>query len=245
MERTRAVTPEGEVVGKLDARFVNSKNSEELSLGGRNWSMVKCDEGHNIVVVVPSGSASSRIFWTSTGEGGFSSLVCRMIRKIHARGGTVLPLGEYEQDIMQTVLARIPEGAKEIGLYVIERRGIKGVEVRIFTFSGSRFNRLLTSLLQDRLGSKAHVHYNDFVVNVMHVGKEGAGQRVINALQEIQTMGKDEIRDILPMPSMEGWKFAHALPPALFVDMVLSDHYHVEEFIDVMKSVPLNSVQSR
>ncbi len=56
------------MIGKLDAKFVNSKNSEEISLGGRNWSMVKCDEGHNIVVVVPSGSDTSRIFWTSAGE---------------------------------------------------------------------------------------------------------------------------------------------------------------------------------
>ena len=235
----RAVTPDGEVIGKLDARFVNSKNSEELSLGGRNWSMVKCDEGHNIVVVVPSGSASSRIFWTSAGEGGFSPLVCRIIRKIHARGGSVLPLGEHEQEVLQTVLARIPEGIGGNGLHVFERSGMKGVEVHIFTFSGSRFNRVLTSLLQDRLGGKAHVHYNDFVVKVMHAGKERVGQRVINALQEIQIMGKDEIGAILPMPSVEGWKFARALPPSLFADMVLSDHYHVEDFMDLITSVPV------
>ncbi len=235
----RAVTPDGEVVGKLDARFVNSKNSEEISLGGQNWSMVKCDEGHNIVVVVPSGSASSRIFWTSAGEGGFSPLVCRMIRKIHARGGSVLPLGEHEQEIVQTVLARIPDGTGGNELYVVERSGIKGVEVRIFTFSGIRFNRLLTCILQDRLGSKAYVHCNDFVVRVLHAGKECAGQRVISALQKIQTMGKDEIGAILPMPSLEGWKFARALPPVLVTDMVMSDHYHVEEFIDLISGIPI------
>ena len=53
-EEYRAVTPDGEVIGRLDARFVNSQESGEISLGGRDWSMVKCDEGHNIVVVVPS-----------------------------------------------------------------------------------------------------------------------------------------------------------------------------------------------
>jgi ATP-dependent Lhr-like helicase len=235
----RAVTPDGEVVGKLDARFVNSKNSEEISLGGQNWSMVKCDEGHNIVVVVPSGSASSRIFWTSAGEGGFSPLVCRMIRKIRARGGSILPLGEHEQKIVQTLLARIPDGTGRNGLYVVERSGIKGVEVRIFTFSGSRFNRLLTCLLQDRLGGKVHVHYDDFVVRVLHAGKECAGQRVITALQTIQAMGKDEMGSILPMPSLEGWKFARALPPALVTDMVMSDHYHVEEFMDLISGIPV------
>jgi ATP-dependent helicase Lhr and Lhr-like helicase len=241
----RAVTPDGEVVGKLDARFVNSKNSEEISLGGQNWSMVKCDEGHNIVVVVPSGSASSRIFWTSAGEGGLSPLVCRMIGKIHARGGSVLPLGEDVKEIVQTMLARIPDGTGRNGLYVVERSGIKGVEVRIFTFSGSRFNRLLTCLLQDRLGGKAHVHYNDFVVRVLHAGKECAGQQVITALQTIQTMGKDEIGAILPMPSLEGWKFARALPPALVTDMVMSDHYHVEEFMNLISGIPVTLLQNR
>jgi hypothetical protein len=139
------------------------------------------------------------------------------------------------------VLARIPEGTGGNGLHVVEQTGTKGVEVRIFTFSGGRFNRLLTSLLQDRLGGKAQVQYNDFIVKVMRAGKEGIGQRVVRALQEIQTMGKDEIGVILPIPSAEGWKFARALPPALLSEMSLSDHYHVEEFMDVIKSVPVTS----
>jgi ATP-dependent Lhr-like helicase len=235
----RAITPDGEVVGKLDARFVNSKNSDEISLGGRNWSMVKCDEGHNLVVVVPSGSDSSRIFWTSTSEGGFSPLVCRMVQKIHARGGTVLPLGGHEREVLQTVLAQIPEGAWQDGLHVVEQTGAKKGEVLIFSFSGGRFNRLLTLLLQDKLGVKVQVRYNDFIVKVMRAGKEGAGQRVLCALQEIQQMGKDEIGAVLPLPQADGWKFARALPTALLHDLSLSDHYHVEEFMDIMKNVPV------
>jgi ATP-dependent Lhr-like helicase len=235
----RAITPDGEVVGKLDARFVNSKNSDEISLGGRNWSMVKCDEGHNLVIVVPSGSDSSRIFWTSTSEGGFSPLVCQMVQKIHARGGTALPLGEHEREVLQTVLAQIPAGVGQDGLHVVEKTGAKTGEVLIFSFSGGRFNRLLTLLLQDRLGSKAQVRYNDFIVKVMRAGKEGAGQRVLSALREIQKMGKDEIGAVLPLPQADGWKFARALPPALLHDLSLSDHYHVEEFMDIMKNVPV------
>ncbi len=235
----RAVTPDGEVVGKLDARFVNSKNSDEISLGGRSWSMVKCDEGHNIVVVVPSGSDTSYTFWTSAGEGGFSPLVCRMVQRIHARRGSVLPLSEHEKELMQTVLARIPEGLGEDGLHVIEQIGTKGVEVLIFSFSGGRFNRLLTLLLQDRLGGKAQVRYNDFIVRVMRAGKEGTGQRVMNVLQEIQKMGKDKIGAVLPLPPAESWKFARALPAALFSDLSLSDHYHVEEFMNIMRNIPV------
>jgi hypothetical protein len=52
-------------------------------------------------------------------------------------------------------------------------------------------------------------------------------------------MGRDEIGDILPLTAMEGWKFARALPPALFADMLLSDHYHVEEFIECIKREPV------
>ena len=235
----RAMTPEGEMVGKLDARFVNSKNSDEISLGGRNWSMVKCDEGHNIVVVVPSGSDTSRIFWTSAGESGFSPLVCRMVQRICADRKSALPLREHDEELMQTVFAKIPEGLGGEGLHLIEQSGTKGVEVLIFSFSGSRFNRLLTLLLQDRLGNKAQVRYTDFIIKVMRAGKEGIGLRVLREIKEIQNLAKDEIRAVLPLPQAESWKFARALPPALLSDLSLSDYYHIEEFMNVVKHVPV------
>jgi ATP-dependent Lhr-like helicase len=234
----RAVTPDGEVVGKLDARFVNSRNSEGISLGGRSWSMVKCDDAHNIVVVVPGGSELSRTFWTSSGEGGFSPLVCGRVRKIRARGGTVLPISEQEKELMETVFARIPEGIGKGGLYIIERTGKKGVGVLVFSFSGSRFNRLLALLLQDRIGGKVQVQYNDFLIRVTRTGKEGRGQLVMSALHEIRKMGKNEILAALPSPHAEGWKFARALPIALLSDLSYSDHYHAEEFMEIMMNIP-------
>ena len=235
----RAVTPDGEVVGKLDARFVNSRNSTEITLGGRSWSMVKCDEGHNMVVVVPSGSDTSRTFWTSAGEDGFSSLICRRVQKIFAQGGSVLPLSEHEKEVMQSIMTRIPESIGRDGLHVIERTGTKGVEVLIFSFSGSRFNRLLTLLLRDQLGDKAEVRYSDFIIRVTRAGKEGTDQKVMHSLQEIRKMGKDKIRAVLPLPQAEGWKFARALPDALLSDLSLSDRYHVEEFMDTMRNKPV------
>jgi hypothetical protein len=83
------------------------------------------------------------------------------------------------------------------------------------------------------------VRYTDFIVKVIHAGKEGAGQRVMSALQDIQKMGKDEIGAALPLPHPDGWKFARALPPPLLYDLSLSDHYHVEEFLEIMSNVPL------
>ena len=241
----RAITPDGEVVGKLDARFVNSKKSEGITLGGRSWSMVKCDEGHNIVVVVPGGSDRSSTFWTGAGEEGFSPLVCRRVQKIRAYGKSTLPLSVHEQEVMQTALARIPEGAGEDGLHVVEQTGTRGVEVLIYSFSGGRFNRVLSLLLQDRLGSKSKVRFNDFMIRVMVAGKEGKGQRVMNALQDIQKMGMGTIGEVLPLPQAESWKFARALPSPLLSDLSLSDHYHVEEFMELIRKIPVSLLNTR
>jgi hypothetical protein len=41
------------------------------------------------------------------------------------------------------------------------------------------------------------------------------------------------------LPQAEGWKFARALPAALLSDLSLSDHYHVEEFMDIMRNIPV------
>ena len=149
----RVVTPEGEVVGKLDARFVNSSGSSEISLGGRTWSMVKCDEGHNLVVVVPSGSASSRIFWTGSDSAGFSSLVCQRVQQICSKGASSLPLGRREHELVDRALARLPEGIGPGGLYLSEDALKKG-DVLIVSLQGIGFNQILALLLRHLLGNK-------------------------------------------------------------------------------------------
>jgi ATP-dependent Lhr-like helicase len=226
----RAVTTDGEVVGKLDARFVNSQKDGELSLGGLGWSIVKCDEDHNLVVVVPSGSATSGIFWTG-GESGYSPLVCRQVQAIRARGESLLPLADADKEILCTAISRIPEGLRETGLFIHEDKSERGVSVTLYSSNGIQFNRLLTLLLQKQLGSKALVRYNDFVIRILRAGKEGAGERVATAVREVQGMDPEEIRPLLPLPPSEGWKFARAIPESLFREMVFSDHYRVEEFM--------------
>jgi ATP-dependent Lhr-like helicase len=239
----RAVTPDGEVVGKLDARFVNSRDSGEISLGGRNWSMVKCDEGHNMVVVVPSDSDRSRIFWTGEAAG-FSPLICRKVQKIHANGGSGLPLGAPEQEILGSVLVRILRGVGNEGIYVVERNGKRGNEVIIFSLQGNQFNRILTLLLKNRLGKLVQVSYTDFIVKVTRVGKEGAGDRIMEVINGIQEMGISEIGAALPVLPTEGWKFAHALPDFLFREMVLSDYYHIEEFMNALRNAQISLLPS-
>jgi ATP-dependent Lhr-like helicase len=235
----RAVTPEGEVVGKLDARFVNSSGSSEISLGGRTWSMVKCDEGYNLVVVVPSGSASSRIFWTGADSAGFSPLVCQRVQQIRSTGASTLPLGKREHALLDLALTRLPEGIGPAGLYIREDAEKKG-DVLVVSLQGTGFNRILALLLRHLLGDKAQVRYNDFLLTVNRVGKEAAGVRVTAAVRKIMVMNQEEIGVLLPLPPRESWKFAQVLPEALFREMIISDHYHVEEFLAIMKNITVS-----
>lgn len=146
----------------------------------------------------------------------------------------MLPLTGADQDAFNVALARIPANIGATGLYVRERKGENGIEVVVYSLQGSRFNRLLTLLLRHRLGGRVQVRYNDFVVRILHAGKEGAGERVANAVREIQGMGSEEIESLLPVPPTEGWKFARALPGPLLREMAFTDHYHVEECTDIL-----------
>jgi hypothetical protein len=178
---------------------------------------------------VPSSSVTSGIFWTGS-ESGYSSLICRQVQEMRARGESLLPLTDDDKETLQTALSRIPTGVERTGLYIREHKGERGVMVTIYSLNGIRFNRLLTLLLQKQLGSKAQVRYNDFVIRILRLGKEGAGERVATAVREVQGMGFEEIGSNLPLPSAEGWKFARALPESHFREMALFDHYLVDEF---------------
>jgi ATP-dependent helicase Lhr and Lhr-like helicase len=235
----RAVTPEGDVVGKLDARFVNSPDASEFSLGGRSWSMVKCDEGHNIVVVVPHESEKSRVFWAGGGVEGYSPLICRAMQQIIARRGSVLPLGDPEQETLKEVFLHIPEGIDERGIFVRDKKSNRGKEVIVYSFYGSRFNRVLSLLIRYVLGSRVQVRYSDFAVTVQRAGKVGAAEIVAGAIRKIPELSIEMIGKEFPLPDGEAWKFAQALTPASFRDMVLSDYYHADEFHDIIENVPV------
>jgi hypothetical protein len=78
------------------------------------------------------------------------------------------------------------------------------------------------------------VRYNDFVLSVNRAGKDAAGERVAQAVREIQSMDYPAIAEILPLLPADGWKFAFALPETLFREMVISDHYHGENFLQML-----------
>ncbi len=240
----RAITPDGEMVGKLDARFVNHCSSDGITLGGREWTMVKCDEGRNIVVVVPSGAGTARTFWTSTSEIGLSSLLCERIQRIRMRGSSVLPLGVYENGILQGILTKLPESIGKHGLYILEKDEPGRREVIVYSLHGSRFNRVLALLLRECLGAKAHARATDFVIRVTHAGKTGAGKNVATALAAIRNMSRKELGDLLPLPPRDGWKFAGLLPDDLFSECALADYYHIGEFMEEISSMEIGLLQN-
>lgn len=228
----RAITPDGEVVGMLDARFVTSSRAGEVMLGGRTWSMLKCDEGHNLVVVLPSGAGSSHTFWTGSGETGYSSLICERIGEIRMRGDSVLPLGDEEREILQGILAKLPGEVNLQGLAVRETNRKGRHDVVIWSLHGSRFNRILALLIRGCLGKKCQAGATDFIIRVTGAGMSGAGARVVSALETIRGLSRHEMGALLPMPRRDGWKFAGLLPDNLFSDLARADYYHIGEFLD-------------
>lgn len=227
----RAVTPEGDVVGRLDARFVNSRDGGAVTLGGKSWSMLKSDEGHDLVVVVPGGPGAGKTFWTgSGGEEGYSSLVCNRVKQIAIRGRSLLPLQEPEKEQLAAALSPLPPHMGPDVLALTRERGPRGHEVLIWTFCGTRFNRILALLLGKKLGGRAQVRYDDFVVRVARAGPEGGVERVSKALHAIRGMDRTRLAAALPLPPPEGWKFARVLPPDLFRQFVAADHYQIDAF---------------
>jgi ATP-dependent Lhr-like helicase len=238
----RAVTPDGEVIGKLDARFVSSRAAGEFSLGGKVWSMVKCDEGHNLVVVVPGTEQTSRAFWTGGGQAGFSPLVCAAVQEIVSRGSSVLPLLLPDEKVLTERIRRLPTGIPKSGLCIWERHAGKRVEVVILSLYGGQVNRLLTILLGQILGKRVRVRYSDFVVLVQNAGKDGAAQRVEDALHAIKALDRDAIGAKVPVLGPDTWKFGAVLPDEVLEDMALSEQYHVEEFISTIRAAPVVTV---
>jgi ATP-dependent Lhr-like helicase len=235
----RAVTPDGDFVGKLDARFVNSPDSGEFSLGGQSWSMVKCDEGHNIVVVVPHASEKSRVFWSGGGEQGYSTLICQAVQRIIARRDTLLPLGSEEKALLKKSFVPFPEGIGEQGIHVYQDPSKRGATVVVYSFFGSPFNHVLSSLIRKVLGEGVYVRYDDFRIFVQRARKETKSQNIADALQQIPALSRTELGLVLPHPSHENWKFARALPVTVFRDMILSDYYHAESLQEIIRQVPV------
>nr|WP_319377293.1 DEAD/DEAH box helicase [uncultured Methanoregula sp.] len=236
----RAVTPDGDVIGNLDARFIKSRESGGLSLGGQSWSVVKRDDEHNLVVVVPGEADRSRIFWTGEGsDDGYSPLICRMIQKILARGESVLPLSEPDREILLRALGYLPQEVGETGFHICERITEQGRDILLVSLQGRKFNRILSILMKRQLGGGVQVQYSDFSLRI-RAGKEDAKNRVASALTDLRSLTRQSIGDALPLPRQETGKFARLLPLPLYREMILTDYYGIDEFMERISRIPVS-----
>jgi ATP-dependent Lhr-like helicase len=231
----RAVTPDGELVGSLDARFAHRAEPGDFTLGGSTWSVVKCDESHNLVVVVPGGNGKgrSRVFWSAGDEAAFSPVICSAVQRIVSRGVSILPLNETDAEALSSAVRTFPPGIRKEGIFVREERGTRGREVVVYSFAGGRFNRVFAYLLKGLLG-RVQVRYDDERVRVLRAGTTGAAGRVAEAIRAIPGLSPEKIAVFLPLPSPDSWKFAGMLPLPFFREMVLVDYYRSGEFIRIL-----------
>jgi len=227
----RAVTPDGEVVGRLDARFVSSRQGGSFSLGGQNWRLVKSDADHERVVVLPGGDQGSRIFWTG-GQSGFSPLVCAEVLGIIARKGTSLPMSERETHCLSGLFSRLPSGIHPDGIHLWEQPGKRGPDVVIFTCRGRNFNRILRAVMnavsQDTLSSR----YDDFSLIIHTTPKAGGIARIVSLVQDIQERSPEELGAFLPGIPPDRWKFGAAMPAFAIRAMTLADWYRIDWFCE-------------
>lgn len=238
----RAVTPDGDLVGRLDARFVASRGEGSFSLGGKNWTLVKSDESHNLVVVVPGEEAGGKAFWTG-GQAGFSPVVCQAVQRILARGRTLLPLLPAEEEVLHGAIAGIPR-IHARGIHIWEVPGKRKMDAIALTFLSRADNALLSTMAKKLHDEKTRVRYDDISLWFPDLAQEGAAERVLSILRQVQVLPADEMAGLLSMPAPEIWKFGPALPAAQLREMAAVDTWHLAEFVARFCSLPIYQVSA-
>lgn len=236
----RAVTPEGELVGRLDARFVASGGKGSFSLGGKSWTLIKSDQSHNLVVVVPGEEAGGKAFWTG-GQAGLSPVVCQAVQKIIARRRTLLPLLHPHEEALSRIIDSLPP-LNARGIHIWEIPGKRKRDAIALTFLSRPDNALLTALVRKILGEKKKIRYDDLSLWFQDLSPEGSADIVLNAFLQIQALSGEEMTNLMRIPPAENWKFGPALPPALLRDMASADTWHMDEFARRFSSLSLYKV---
>jgi ATP-dependent Lhr-like helicase len=235
----RAVTPDGEVIGKLDSRFVAGRSGKSFTLGGKSWTFIKSDQAHELAVVVPGEGERSDIFWTG-GHTGLSSVVCKGIEKIISRKGSDLPLPDREHELLMDIIHQFPSltpGA----LHILENPGRKGPEVTILTFRGKSWNSTLATLMRRESDRKLAILYDDFLIRVKNAAREDASKVVLSILEKLR-LKSDRLLGSALTAYPGTWKFGQAIPEDLLMDMSLTDCYHLPEFAGELRAADLVTI---
>jgi ATP-dependent Lhr-like helicase len=236
----RALTPEGEEVGDLDARFVAGGVGTVCTLGGRRWRIIALDAGHHIATVVREGGGSRasdrRPFW-SGGGAPMSPVIAHSVQGILARGRSSLPLGRKEQASIRGIAAGIGACIPVEGFLVSECSD----GIFVLSCRGGRFNRLLASLLLQILGDGPKVRVSDLCIIVEGItGPDPAGE-VYDALCTVRALSAAAIAAALPLPDPSEWKFGTLIPPPLFARMVGADVHDCDTLAATLAAAPIRA----
>ena len=233
----RAVTPDGDFIGKLDSRFVAGGSGKSFSLGGKSWTFIKSDDAHELAVVVPGQGEGNTIFWTG-GQTGLSSVVCRAVEQVVARGGSVLPLPARQEELLLEAIRQFPS-ITDGALYAIEQQGRKGPEVIIYTFRGRKWNSTLSLLLRGASEKKLAVTATDLSLTIKNPPKKDAIGSVCHLINSVKSRSDRKLEEALPLPPPGTYKFGPAIPESLMREMALADYYHFPLFSKELKAADL------
>ncbi len=235
----RALTPEGEEVGDLDARFVAGGVGTVCTLGGRRWRIIALDPGHHIATVVGAAggprASDRRPFWSGSGAP-ISPVIARSVQGILARGRSSLPLARKEQAAIRGIAASIGSGILAGGFFVTE------CSEGIFVLSclGGHFNRMLASLLLHALGDGPKVRASDLCLLVEGVTGPDPRGEVYEALCAVRTWPAATIASTLPLPDPSDWKYGTLLPLPLFTRMVAVDAHDCDALAAALAAAPVH-----
>jgi ATP-dependent Lhr-like helicase len=236
-EEFRAVTPDGDLVGKLDSRFVAGGSGKSFSLGGKSWTFIKSDESHELAVVVPGGGEGNTIFWTG-GQMGLSPVVCRAVEQVVTRRKSALPLPTQQEELLKDVLLQFPAvipGA----LHLTEQQGKKGPEVIVYTFRGRKWNSTLSVLLRRNSRKKLAVSHTDLWLTVKNPRKNDPAGEICALLTSLTLLSDRKLGESLPLPPAGTYKFSPAIPEVLQREMALADYYHFPLFVREFRAADL------
>jgi ATP-dependent Lhr-like helicase len=243
-ESYRAVTPDGDVVGTLDARFVAAgKKRGTFPLGGAGWEVLGTDDTRKVVVLGPGDGSMGGVFW-SGGRGWLSPLVTRSMGRIAERGGTVVKLGESESAALGSAILEYPPGSGPDRIVCRVYNGPKGRAARIVTFAGGEANRLLSLLVRDELPASYRIGYDDTSLHIPRVRKGETAESVAMAVSRACSLPLDEQSRRLPAPARKTWKFAGMLTDDQFEKMVFSDYYLVPSVMEGFRNARVSAVSS-
>jgi len=236
-----AITPDGEVVGTLDARFVTGGKKKSCTLGGRKYRLIYADNTHETVMIAPDNKipGKGRTFWKSEGTG-LSALVTQSVARVIANGVPLLPVSEDNNDIITAVREKLPEKVGINRLYLLRNKQGKNKGYIILTFQGRRWNLVLSLLLKKLIKLPFETEFRDFSIRLISDSTDLTENAILEVITYVQSLTSEEIGEFLPGPSAELWKFGAPLPEDLLKEMAIADYYGIEEFGPILKNCEIH-----